>query len=245
MVELPTPGNGYNNVEWVDRAMIHGSTFPAGPNQPDMSTATNDPSDGRFQTYYTQLPPINAAISGAIASPPSASVVPAQLNHELQQPENTSSTDSSANSMLDHRSEDLETRRSMSTSASSLTYNSHASWMPPSSAYYKDTDEDHQQNHGQATPSPSGSTEKSTSQPKRHRAPSTKDIHVEKNTEGKPPYSYATLIKYAIENSPQKKLTLSEIYQWVIDHYPYYGTAGTGWKVRKTEFPFVRPSLTA
>ncbi|KAI8057568.1 fork head domain-containing protein, partial [Gilbertella persicaria] len=49
-------------------------------------------------------------------------------------------------------------------------------------------------------------------------------------TEGKPPYSYATLIKYAIENSSRKKLTLSEIYQWVIDHYPYYGSAGTGWK---------------
>ncbi|ORY98769.1 hypothetical protein BCR43DRAFT_436603, partial [Syncephalastrum racemosum] len=86
-------------------------------------------------------------------------------------------------------------------------------------------------NHGQPTPSPSGSIEKnSSSQPKRHRTPSTKDIHVEKNTEGKPPYSYATLIKYAIENSPQKKLTLSEIYQWVIEHYPYYSTAGTGWK---------------
>ncbi|KAI8073948.1 hypothetical protein BC940DRAFT_231598, partial [Gongronella butleri] len=73
------------------------------------------------------------------------------------------------------------------------------------------------------------SSEKSTSS-KKHRLSSTKDIHVEKNTEGKPPYSYATLIKYAIENSQDKKLTLSEIYQWVIDHYPYYSTAGTGWK---------------
>ncbi|KAI7865599.1 hypothetical protein BDF14DRAFT_1688199, partial [Spinellus fusiger] len=51
-----------------------------------------------------------------------------------------------------------------------------------------------------------------------------------KNTEGKPPYSYATLIKYAIENSPDRKLTLSDIYQWVITHYPYYNSAGTGWK---------------
>jgi hypothetical protein len=90
-------------------------------------------------------------------------------------------------------------------------------------------DEDYHRNHGQPTPSPSASTERSRS--KKLRTPSTKDIHVERNTEGKPPYSYATLIKYAIENSQRKKLTLSEIYQWVIDHYPYYGTAGTGWKV--------------
>lgn len=60
---------------------------------------------------------------------------------------------------------------------------------------------------------------------------STTDMCVEKNTEGKPPYSYATLIKYAIERSSENKLTLSQIYQWVIDHYPYYGSAGSGWKV--------------
>lgn len=60
---------------------------------------------------------------------------------------------------------------------------------------------------------------------------STSDMCVEKNTEGKPPYSYATLIKYAIERSSENKLTLSQIYQWVIDHYPYYGSAGSGWKV--------------
>ncbi|KAL9556984.1 hypothetical protein MBANPS3_001621 [Mucor bainieri] len=59
---------------------------------------------------------------------------------------------------------------------------------------------------------------------------STSDMCVEKNTEGKPPYSYATLIKYAIERSAENKLTLSQIYQWVIDHYPYYGSAGSGWK---------------
>ncbi|KAI8975467.1 hypothetical protein BDF20DRAFT_787845, partial [Mycotypha africana] len=45
-----------------------------------------------------------------------------------------------------------------------------------------------------------------------------------------PPYSYATLIRYAIENSPNQKLTLSQIYDWVIEHYPYYATAGPGWK---------------
>ncbi|KAI9299772.1 hypothetical protein BJ944DRAFT_137278, partial [Cunninghamella echinulata] len=46
----------------------------------------------------------------------------------------------------------------------------------------------------------------------------------------KPPYSYATLIRYAIENSPSQKLTLNEIYNWVLEHYSYYKTAGSGWK---------------
>lgn len=51
------------------------------------------------------------------------------------------------------------------------------------------------------------------------------------NSDGKPPYSYATLIRYAIQSSPDKKLTLSQIYQWVLERYPYYNTAGAGWKV--------------
>ena len=109
--------------------------------------------------------------------------------------------------------------------------NNHAStgYSPRDSCDMSYDGEDYHHNHGQPTPSPSASTERSRS--KKHRTPSTRDIHVEKNTEGKPPYSYATLIKYAIENSLRKKLTLAEIYQWVIEHYPYYGSAGTGWKV--------------
>ncbi|PVD35308.1 hypothetical protein C0Q70_02268 [Pomacea canaliculata] len=47
---------------------------------------------------------------------------------------------------------------------------------------------------------------------------------------GKPPYSYANLITFAINSSPQKKLTLSEIYQWICDNFPYYRDAGNGWK---------------
>ncbi|KAI8338887.1 hypothetical protein BC941DRAFT_350427, partial [Chlamydoabsidia padenii] len=58
----------------------------------------------------------------------------------------------------------------------------------------------------------------------------SQNVRVEKNTQGKPPYSYATLIRYAIENSPAQKLTLNDIYGWVLDHYSYYKTAGSGWK---------------
>ncbi|KAF4521893.1 hypothetical protein B566_EDAN008382 [Ephemera danica] len=48
--------------------------------------------------------------------------------------------------------------------------------------------------------------------------------------DGKPPYSYASLIRLAISNAPKQKMTLSEIYQFIIDHFPYYREAGTGWK---------------
>lgn len=50
--------------------------------------------------------------------------------------------------------------------------------------------------------------------------------------DGKPPYSYANLITFAINSSTKKKMTLSEIYQWICDHFPYYKDAGNGWKVR-------------
>ncbi|CAH1239497.1 FOXJ3 [Branchiostoma lanceolatum] len=48
--------------------------------------------------------------------------------------------------------------------------------------------------------------------------------------DGKPPYSYANLITFAINSSPKKKMTLSEIYQWICDNFPYYRDAGNGWK---------------
>lgn len=50
---------------------------------------------------------------------------------------------------------------------------------------------------------------------------------------GKPPFSYASLITCAIQSSQDKKMTLSEIYQWICENFPYYCEAGTGWKVIK------------
>ena len=47
----------------------------------------------------------------------------------------------------------------------------------------------------------------------------------------KPPYSYANLITFAINSSPKKKMTLSDIYEWISDNFPYYKDAGNGWKV--------------
>lgn len=58
---------------------------------------------------------------------------------------------------------------------------------------------------------------------------------VQQHKDGKPPYSYASLITFAINSSPKKKMTLSEIYQWICDNFPYYREAGSGWKVRATD----------
>jgi hypothetical protein len=48
---------------------------------------------------------------------------------------------------------------------------------------------------------------------------------------GRPPIPYAQLISQAIENAPSRKVTLSGIYQYVMTYYPYFKTAGSGWKV--------------
>lgn len=57
------------------------------------------------------------------------------------------------------------------------------------------------------------------------------EVHEHQMRENKPPYSYANLITFAINSSDNKKMTLSEIYQWICDNFPYYREAGSGWKV--------------
>ncbi|GFS06603.1 forkhead box protein J3 [Elysia marginata] len=48
--------------------------------------------------------------------------------------------------------------------------------------------------------------------------------------DGKPPYSYANLIMHAINSTSKKRMTLSEIYAWICDNFPYYREVGNGWK---------------
>ncbi|KAJ4304094.1 Forkhead transcription factor [Collariella sp. IMI 366227] len=46
----------------------------------------------------------------------------------------------------------------------------------------------------------------------------------------KPHHSYATLIAMAIVRSPQRRLTLSQIYKWISDTYSHYRGPETGWQ---------------
>ncbi len=42
--------------------------------------------------------------------------------------------------------------------------------------------------------------------------------------------AYVTLIRYAVLGSPHQRLTLGEIYECIEERYPFYKSAGKGWK---------------
>ncbi|XP_025419181.1 forkhead box protein D1 [Sipha flava] len=48
--------------------------------------------------------------------------------------------------------------------------------------------------------------------------------------EPKPQHSYIGLIAMAILGSAEGKLVLSDIYQYILDNYPYFRTRGPGWR---------------
>lgn len=53
--------------------------------------------------------------------------------------------------------------------------------------------------------------------------------------------SYADLITQAITSAPENRLTLSQIYEWMVSNVPYFKDKGdsnssAGWKVRKFSF---------
>lgn len=46
----------------------------------------------------------------------------------------------------------------------------------------------------------------------------------------KPPYSYAALIAQALNATPDRRLTLNQIYTWIMQKYPYYRGKNSGWQ---------------
>lgn len=61
--------------------------------------------------------------------------------------------------------------------------------------------------------------------PEPHEMP---EINFESNA--KPPYSYASLIGMALLRSPERRLTLAEIYQWISNNFKYYKKGEVGWQ---------------
>ncbi|XP_072231683.1 forkhead box protein I3-A [Leuresthes tenuis] len=46
----------------------------------------------------------------------------------------------------------------------------------------------------------------------------------------RPPYSYSALIAMAIQSSPEQRMTLSQIYQYVSANFPFYSRHKAGWQ---------------
>lgn len=59
-----------------------------------------------------------------------------------------------------------------------------------------------------------------------------KDAQAYRSEGVKPPFSYASLITFAINSTPERRLTLNGIYNWISSTFPFYKDAGTGWKVK-------------
>ena len=59
----------------------------------------------------------------------------------------------------------------------------------------------------------------------------TRDKTYRRNyTHAKPPYSYISLITMAIQNNPNKMCTLSEVYQFIMDLFPFYRSNQQRWQ---------------
>lgn len=60
--------------------------------------------------------------------------------------------------------------------------------------------------------------------------PDPRELPLHQDDGSKPPHSYAELIGMAILRSPNRRLTLAQIYKWISDHFSFYKATDSGWQ---------------
>lgn len=80
------------------------------------------------------------------------------------------------------------------------------------------------------TPSRDRSKKQKTDKDEPFDLPDPKDLPPVHDDGSKPAHSYAELIGMAILRSPNRRLTLAQIYKWISDHFSFYKSSESGWQ---------------
>lgn len=106
----------------------------------------------------------------------------------------------------------------------------------PSNAVEEEGEEEGEENAPEAQPTPQepeeGAVGDQEAKEQAKQPDKEEEEGAEKKSHLKPPYSYAQLIVQALLASKDRKQTLSSIYQFISERYPYYKLEDKGWKVR-------------